>query len=144
MNFEDIRKILKTSNPKDWLFNIDVGIYTYKPDVRLNILTKHPDDPHRSEKFEEDWVKKYPSKDAWKLFAKVYYSGSFVKQYFFVRADGDRIIIGVPKTATELVITHLQNNMGKILSYRNVDANLSDYDERLGMSGIEVKKALIY
>ncbi len=144
MKFNDIETILKTSNPKDWLYDIDDGIYTFKPNVRLNILTKFPDDPHSGEKFEEDWVNRYPSKDAWKLFAKVYYSGSFVKHYFFVSADGDRILIGVPKTATELEITHLQYNMGKILSYRNLDANLSDYDERLRMSGIKAKKALLY
>jgi len=39
MKFEEIEKILKTSNPKDWLFNADDEIYTYKPDVLLNILS---------------------------------------------------------------------------------------------------------
>lgn len=42
MKFVDIEQTLKTSNPKDWLFNMPVGIFTFKPDVRLNILTKNP------------------------------------------------------------------------------------------------------
>ena len=144
MKFNDIESILKTSNPKDWLYNIDDEIYTFKPDVRLNILTKFPDDPNSSKEFKEDWLNEYSSKDAWMLIAKVYYSGSFVKQYLFVRADGDRIIIGMPKSATVLEISHLQYNMGKILSYRNIDANLSDYEPRFQTSGIKVKKALLY
>ena len=78
------------------------------------------------------------------LVAKVFYSGFFVKQYLFVRADGDRIIIGMPKSATKLEITHLQYNIWKIMSYRNIEGNLSDYDPRFSTSGIEVKKALIY
>jgi len=139
MKFDDIENILKTSNPRDWLYDIDDGIYTFKPDVKLNILTKHPDDPDLNRKFEEDWVKKFPSKEAWMLVAKVYYSGSFVKSYLFVRADGDRIVIGMPKSAIELEITPLQYNMGQILNYRNVDAKLSDYEPRFKMSGIEVK-----
>ena len=144
LKFADIETILKTSNPKDWLYDIDDGIYTYKPNVGLNILTKHPDDPDSGKELDEEWVKKFPNNKAWMVIAKVIYRGSFVKHYLFVRADGDRIIIGMPKSATELEITHLQYNMGKILSYRNVNANLSDYDERLRMSEIEVKKALIY
>ena len=143
MKFVDIESILKTSNPKAWLYDIDDGIYTFKPDVRLNILTKNPDDPDSSRKFEEEWVKKYPSKDAWMLIAKVYYSGSFVKQYLFVSADGGRIIIGMPKSATELEITHLQYNMGKILNYQNIDTKLSDYEPRFQISGIKAKKALL-
>jgi len=144
MNFEEIRKILKTSNPKDWLYNIDDEIYTYKPDVRLNILTKFPDNPHSGKEFKEDWLNKFSSKEAWMLIAKVFYSGSFVKQYLFVRADGDRIIIGMPKSATELEITHLQYNMGKIMSYRNIEGHLTDYDPRFNTSGIKVKKAILY
>lgn len=77
------------------------------------------------------------------MIAKVYFCGSFVKHYLFISADGDRIIIGVPKSATELEITHLQYNMGKILSYKNIDANLNDYEPRFQMSGIEVKRALL-
>ncbi len=144
MKFIDIETILKTSNPKDWLYDRDDDIYTFKPDVKLNVLTKFPDDPHSGKEFKEDWLNKYSSKDAWMLIAKVYYSGSFVKQYLFVRADGDRIIIGMPKSATVLEISHLQYNMGKILSYRNIDANLSDYEPRFQTSGIKVKKALLY
>ncbi len=143
MKFNDIEQILKTSNPKDWLYNIDDEIYTFKPDVRLNILTKFPDDPDSGKKFKEAWLNNYSSKDAWMLIAKVYYSGSFVKQYLFVRADGDRIIIGMTKSATKLEISHLQYNMGKILSYRNIEANLSDYEPRFQTSGIKAKKALL-
>ena len=71
MNFEDIRNILKTSNPRDWLYDSDDGIYTYKPDVRLNILTKFPVDPELDRKIDEDWVNKFSSKDTWMLIAKV-------------------------------------------------------------------------
>ncbi len=139
MKFIDIESILKTSNPKDWLFDSDVGIYTYKLDVRLNILTKHPELPEIIE-FKEDWLHKFSSSEAWLLFVKVYFSGSFVKKYEFVQADGDRIIIGMPKSEDKLVITPLQYNMGKILSYQNIEANLSDYDPRFKISGFEVKK----
>ena len=143
MKFNDIETILKTSNPKDWLFDPDDEIYTYKPDVLLNILTKHPNDPNSGKKLEEDWINEYQNKDAWMLIAKVYYSGAFVKHYLFARVDGERIIIGLPKLP-ELEISHLQYNMGKILSYRNVEGNLSDYDPRFNMSKIKVKKALLY
>jgi len=144
MDFEEIRKILKTSNPKDWLYNNNNYIYTFKLDVRLNILTRHPEDSLADKKCTEEWVNKFSNKDAWYMIAKVYYSGSFVVQYLFVRADGDRIIIGMPKIPTELEISHLQYNMGKILSYRNIEGHLADYDPRFKMSGIEVKKALLY
>lgn len=143
MNFEDIIKILKTSNPKDWLYDIDDEIYTYKPDVRLNILTKHPDDPDSRKELDEEWVKKFPNNQAWMVIAKVIYSGSFVKQYLFASVDGGRNIIALPKSATELEITHLQYKMGKVLDYRNIDARLREYDIKIKTAGIKVKKAII-
>ena len=144
MNFEDIRKILKTSNPKDWLYDINNEIYTYKPDVGLNILTKHPDDPDSGKELDEEWVKKFPNNKAWMVIAKVIYRGSFVKQYLFVSVDGGRNIIALPKSATELEITHLQYKMGKVLDYRNIDARLREYDFKIETAGIKVKKAIIY
>ncbi len=144
MKFEGIRTILKTSNPRDWLYDADYGIYTYKPDVRLNILTKHPDDPDSGKEFDEDWVKKFPNKKAWMLVAKVYYCGSFVKHYLFATVDGGRNIIALPKSAEELEITHLQYNMGKILDYRNLDVRLREYDIKIEIAGIKVKKAKIF
>jgi len=77
------------------------------------------------------------------MITNVYFCGFFVKQYLFVRADGDRIIIGMPKSATELEITHLQYNMGKVLDYRNIDARLREYDIKIETAGIKVKKAII-
>ena len=47
MKFNDIETISKTSNPKDWLFDPDDGIYTYKPDVLLNILTNRQNGVHQ-------------------------------------------------------------------------------------------------
>ena len=102
MNFEEIRKILKTSNPKDWLYDRDDEIYTYKPDVGLNILTKHPDDPDSGKELDEEWVKKFPNNKAWMVIAKVIYCGSFVKLYLFASVDGGSNIIALPKSATEL------------------------------------------
>ena len=115
MKFNDIEQILKTSNQKDWLYNADDEIYTYKPDVRLNI------DAKEREKFDEEWVRKYSNPLAWKVVANVLYSGSFVKYYLFASVDEGRTIIGMPKSATELEIDHLHYNMGKILDYRNLD-----------------------
>lgn len=143
MNFEEIRKILKTSNPRDWLYDIDNEIYTYKPDVGLNILTKHPDDPDSRKELDEEWVKKFPNNKAWMVIAKVIYRGSFVKQYLFASVDGGRNIIALPKSATELEITHLQYKMGKVLDYRNIDARLREYDIKIETAGIKVKKALL-
>ncbi len=138
MKFNDIEQILKTSNPKDWLYNADDKIYTFKPDVRLNIIAKE------RKKFDEEWVRKYSNPNAWILTAKVFFGGSFVKYYLFAIVDEGRTIIGMPKSATELEITHLQHNMGRILDYRNLVQRLNDYDIRFGISEIEVKKALLY
>ena len=143
MKFEDIRKILKSSNPKDWLYDMNNEIYTYKPDVGLNILTKHPDDPDSGKELDEEWVKKFPNNKAWMVIAKVIYRGSFVKQYLFASVDGGRNIIALPKSATELEITYLQYKMGKVLDYRNIDARLAEYDFKIETAGIKVKKAII-
>jgi len=147
MNFEEIRKILKTSNPKDWLYDRDNEICTYKPDVGLNILTEYPNDPNDPDsrkELDEDWVKEFPNNQAWMVIAKVIYSGSFVKQYLFASVDGGRNIIALPKSTTELEITHLQYNMGKVLDYQNIDARLREYDFKIKTAGIKVKKAIIY
>ena len=144
MKFIDIETILKTSNPQDWLYDIDDEIYTYKPDVRLNILTKFPDNPDSRKELDEEWVKEFPNNKAWMVIAKVIYSGSFVKQYLFASVDGGRNIIALPKSATELEITHLQYNMGKVLDYRNIDAHLREYDIKIETAGIKVKKAIIF
>ena len=144
MKFEEIEKILKTSNPKDWLYDIDDEIYTYKPDVGLNILTKHPDDPDSGKELDEEWVKKFSNNKAWMVIANVIYRGSFVKKYLFASVDGGRNIIALPKSATELEITHLQYKMGKILDYRNIDARLREYDIKIKTAGIKVRKAIIY
>ena len=41
MNIKIINKILRTSNPSDWLHHDEFGIYTYKHDVELCIRTRY-------------------------------------------------------------------------------------------------------
>ena len=148
MNFETIEEILGSSKPNDWLYDDEVGIYTYKHDVELNISIrdkidakiidaitillekKSSDDVEKafkqdweSGRFQEEWVKNYPDKNAYRLIVKINYSGAFIKEYLFVYVDGCREIVPAPDPINHSIST-FQFNFGRIL---NRTQNIEEY-----------------
>lgn len=143
-SLEYIIEILRTSHPKVWSYDDSYGIFTYNINVELNIRIRE-DIPGNGEPFEEDWTNVFVNPSAYKLIAKVYYRGSFVKDYLLVYVDGHRNILPVPKTAVDLRISTINYNLGKILNCRhtpNLDYNLKEYDIKLNMARIVLDKSL--
>lgn len=143
-SLEYIIEILRTSHPKDWSYDDSYGIFTYNINVELNIRIRE-EIPENGEPFEEDWTNVFVNPSAYKLIAKVYYRGSFVKDYLLVYVDGYRNILPVPKTATDLRISNFSYNLGRILNCRftpNLDYNLKEFDIKLKMARIELDQDL--
>lgn len=143
-SLEYILEILRTSHPKDWSYDDSYGIFIYNINVELNIRIRE-DIPGNGEPFEEDWTNVFVNPSAYKLIAKVFYRGSFVKDYLLVYVDGHRNILPIPKTAVDLRISTINYNLGKILNCRytpNLDYNLKEYDIKLNMARIVLDKSL--
>ena len=134
MDFEEIENILDTSDPDSWMYDIDYGIFTYKPDVELTIEKDSKD-----ERFEEDWCKEFPDEKASKVIMKIFYSNSFVKSYLYVWVDGGRFILPPPKRGEKNTITRFQYNLGRILNEtRNNTISQEDYNQQIDRAGFEI------
>jgi hypothetical protein len=140
--FEDIEYILANSHPKDWLYDDENGIYTYRLNVDLNLNIRDNVRGNR-DKFEEDWVENFSNPNATKVIVRVFHRGSFVKEFLFVYVDGYRNILPLPRTSTDLTISKFKYNFGRILNCKltsNLEYTLKEYDIKLRMAGIQVRE----
>ena len=156
MDYNAIEEILGKSRPDDWLYDNEHGIYTYKPDVELNIKMRSDISPElidllaratntnkedlertlkENEEYRAEWVRNFADPSAKKRMARVFYRGSFVKAWTFILVDGGRNYIPEAPHETK-VITSLQYNIGKILN-KSING-LREYDLKLTNAGIKL------
>ena len=62
-SIDSIKKRAIESDPDDWEYNDERGIFTFRSDAGLQIRQLNKDD---FEKFEEDWVRRYPDQVAYR------------------------------------------------------------------------------
>lgn len=128
MDYPSLVQAIQDSYPSDWLYEEELGIWTSRSDVRVNLNRVELD----RDEFVEGWTEEFPDSSAETLRVDLKYSGSFVKRYAVVLVDGGRHYIPLPTPA--LKISHAQYHLGRI-----INRDLVDYERALKTAGITVE-----
>jgi hypothetical protein len=131
MNADTVEEILATSQPDDWIYKPETSDYTYKKDLNLRIkgVTDY------SNVFSERWAVRHPDPKALRVTCSIFYRDSFVLDKYLVSVDGGRATLPMPKTPTELTVTHREYNFSRI-----IDQGMGRLDEYLERSGISIQR----
>ena len=133
---DDIVQLLSTSVSDDFEYDDSIGQYLHKKDVNLRL---HEDRREEPRKFEEDWVTKFPSPNAYSQQIYLEYGGNRIQTFMFVVVDGGRYTIPYPNTPIDLRISQFQYHLAKIL---NVNCYSLGLDFALNQAGIVVDPIL--
>lgn len=113
MTYDEYMSIVINSKATDWLLFDEWGKITFKKDLAFSIEEVEEDFSER--KFEEDWVKKFPNKDAYRKRLLLKYNGNIVEEIFLVGVDGNHSLIPLPKL-NEMTINSTQYHIGRIIN----------------------------
>ena len=134
---DEILKRLFSSNPKDWTYYDEKGLYCLSTDAFLQIKEI------QSEEFiavDEPWVKNYSDPSASQAVFAISYDGTEIERHRFAYVDGGRMLIPYPESCTDLRISLNLYLLGKILNYPW--NNCYDFDEYLRRANIVTDKNL--
>ncbi len=133
MQYSSLIDLIVNSDPtSDWLLDDELGIYTLKDDVHVNLVRQESDSTDR---FEEPWTQVFPDKHAFVIDYHLMYSGSFVESFMLVAVDGGRVKIPLPQQSGPPGSLHIDNpdyHVGKVIHGRLGH----DYDDYLRRAGI--------
>lgn len=102
MNFDDIKKKMRASTASDWIFNDELGAYTFKDDVNLRMQRSEID--RDRDRFQgEAWAERHPDPNAFRVTYTVYYGQSYLEDHLLVSVDGHRATLPLPKSGTHQV-----------------------------------------
>ena len=114
MEYNEVEKILATSDKDDWIVNDRLGAFTYKKDLNLRIERSDND-----REFNEPWATKFADKDARAVNYRVFYNNSFVDEKMLVAVDGFRATLPLPKSANDLSVNKEDENFARIVNIGN-------------------------
>lgn len=135
MNYDDFIKKIVQSNPNDWLYDDDLGLYILKTDINISILSDRSNE--QNDEFYEKWVEKFPDPKGYRRRFFLRYLGNIIESFYTVAVDGYRMLIPYPKSAIDLIISKKQYDIGNII---NIPYSGYGFDEYLTMAGIEIEK----
>ena len=119
------------SEPSDWSYDDDRGIYTLQEDALLQIRQVRKDD---LEAFHEDWSEHFPDPAAYRDIYELYYNNNLIEDYFFIAVDGFRMSIPLPQSGNDLRVSAQNYRIGKIINLKNGGYYFEDYLSRAGIT----------
>ncbi len=126
MKYDEVQKILRTTNASDWITDEERGRYTYRDDLSLRIQCREID---FDTFFDEQWATRHPDKKAHKVDYDVFYNCSFVKTVTLVSVDGGRATIPMPEKYGSSNILEDDYRFATIVSPERLD----EYIQRSGL-----------
>lgn len=135
MTYEEYMDTIAKSNREDWIYNDDFGLYTFKPDIRITIISDKED----AEDFYEDWIENFIDKGAKKARFFLCFNGNKIDVFYTAAVDGYRMYIPYTDLMQEQgrSITDRKYNIGKILNIPHCNV-IDDYDNYLKQAQIKI------
>ncbi len=139
---DDVLRLMYSAGPDDFDYDDETGVYVYIKDINLRLIADRSSwfDADRSDtdRFEEDWVKKFPHGRAYRQIIYVEYGRTRLATIYCALVDGGRYLIPYPKSPDHLVISREQYTLGNILNRgkKGVDS----FDFGLYLAGIVVEE----
>jgi len=134
LSIDALKTRVLSSNPDDWSYDDDIGVYSNMHDIRLQIRQPRED---RLDSFREGWTDRFPDPTAYRDFYEIYYDNNRVCDYFQVLVDGCRVSLPIPDLGDTLTISSEQYTFGKLVHDAG-NNRLYGFDEYLRRAGITV------
>lgn len=130
MTYENFINIIANSEPSDWIYDDDIGLYVFRNDINITINSDRLDNEDRE--FHEDWATNFPDSHAVRARFFLKFNGTIISVFYTAAVDGYRCLIPYTEMGTRS-ITQTKYRIGRILNipYR-------DFDEYLQSAGITV------
>jgi hypothetical protein len=130
MSNEGVRKVLRDSDPKDFMCNSSDGVYTFRQDVKLILKINWVE----TTPFQATWLKNLSDKTAEHFPLDIYYAQSKIISITFVHIDGGRCFMPLPTLPRHgLTITAFEYHLGLILNSFKVSEGLDSYLKDTGI-----------
>jgi len=136
LSLESLKTRVLDSKSEDWAYDDEIGIFSNKHDIRLQIRNRRTD---RIESFREEWTDRFPDPSATRDLFDVFYDNNKVCDYFQVSVDGGRVSLPIPKLGQNLTISNEQYTFGNLIHYAGNNC-LYGFDEYLRRAGITVSQ----
>ena len=132
MSYDDFMSTISNSNPDEWNYDDELGLFILQSDISISILSDRSD-YDGDEGFYEDWATNFTNPNAVRKKYFFRYNGIIIYTFYTVRVDGSRSDIPYP-TLNGMTITEQQYNFGKIVN----SIHGYDFNEYLNLAGITV------
>ncbi|MDR6883039.1 hypothetical protein [Bacillus sp. 3255] len=134
MRYEVFKSRIIESDPIDWIYDDELGLFVLTSDIQITILTVRDD--NFDNEFHESWVERYSDPKAYRKKYLLKYNGNTIETFYTVAVDGYRMDIPYPKRP-EMTITNEQYRLGKIINRIHRGHGFDDYLERADIKIVE-------
>ena len=110
-----VLNMVLSSDPEDFRYDDNSGVFFHKSDVSLRIVFERGDESDKE--FNEQWVRNFPDQRGTRQLVYIYYGQTRVMEVPCVYVDGSRHVIPFPRSATDLTITPFYYHIGRILNH---------------------------
>ena len=131
VSMHEVIDLINNSDTDDWELLQSRETFIFTRNIEISIVERRKDN---EDKFHEKWVEKFNDKIAYKYVVDIAYSGSAIRELYFISVDGGRYMIPMPKTPKEMTINAFQYKVAQIINSK-AGYNL---DEGLETAGIKV------
>ncbi|MBT2278835.1 hypothetical protein J7E51_12760 [Priestia megaterium] len=133
MMLQEFKNAIIESEPQEWTYDDEIGLYVFKGNISITIETVRNDEGNDS--FYEGWVENYSDSNAYRKIFNLRYNGTIIEQFYTVAVDGYRMYIPYPRRP-DMTISEEQYRIALILNQINTGYNMDDY---LSMGNISVR-----
>lgn len=111
---EQVLNTVLSSQPEDFDFNDETGVFFHLNDIKLQIVLDR--EPQFDDDFYEPWISCFANQNSRRLPVYIYYGNTRIFEILCVYADG-RHIIPLPKSRTKLTMSRLAHHIGRIVNH---------------------------
>ncbi len=139
---DDILELLHTTDPTDFDYDDNTGVYVYNRDIQLRLIqdrsTWSQPGGRDWDYFEEGWVKRFPDPHAYRHVVFIEYGGVRLETFHTALVDGGRYVIPYPESQDNLIISRRQYRIGQILNLSKQGGGYR-FDDGLRLAGIAIE-----
>lgn len=132
MTYKMFMDEIENSNPDDWLYDDEKGIFVFKKDLLITIVGKEID-YEESGRFYEEWATDFPDPKAYKKEFEICYANNPIETLYTCSVDGGRMYIPYPDVKN-MTISKRTYKLGEIVNVMNKAYGYGSYLERAGIS----------
>lgn len=132
MNENDFLRVIYESNPEDWIYQDEFGVYVLKSNLSISIKRENTED---LQPFTEVWATSFPNPNAYIERYFLRYNDNIIEIFYTATVDGSRASIPYPRLP-DMSLSREDYRLGRIVNLMRDE--YEDYLRRLNINIIEI------